>query len=387
MSASNDDTDWGDDELVAPPIAKQDEPAKAPIVDDMEDPDEGFFDDLNTQEAIEGLPWEEDEAEFDQPASFKMGIIGGRAAGKTYLFQAMAYRTINPRRAGVLTPFLAQSPPVVYHRTDQDTGDERLNVRDFLSEYREWRRLATTTVGVLHWYKLRLKTPCGFLGLGRANLDVESLDAPGEALAGDYATYQKMWHDAYIGARVIIFTVPLWAVFPDQEMSDDNWLARERALAEFHQVVHHYKNLREEAGETSRVRSVLALTMADDDRSELKAIRDRWIEPYRSGKYMRQLGYWTVARYLESARMTSNALKELFHDLPDQNLASLPDELSIGGSSPWIVPVSSIDGQKLDEYQQTRRSGKQPRIKEPPRPVHVALPLLLALCERDNALM
>jgi hypothetical protein len=137
------------------------------------------------------------------------------------------------------------------------------------------------------------------------------------------------------------------------------------------------------------VKTILALTMADDPRSALTRLHDNWIAPYLEvpDTYLRQLRRGAgVARYLANARRVSEALWEEFDSSWDHRVSAVPRSLDFG-SRPWLIPLSAIEGEKLAEIESKYpKSRPRPPLRAP-IPAHVELPLLVALCERTNALM
>ncbi|HET9767867.1 MAG TPA: hypothetical protein VFS60_13510, partial [Thermoanaerobaculia bacterium] len=157
---------------------------------------------------------------------------------------------------------------------------------------------------------------------------------------------------------------------------------------EFDRVVQNYTDVRTLNRQRHPVSSVLALTQADDRRTALKTLQDRWIQPYMDSPhtYLKQLQRGAgVGRYLANARKVSDVLHEEFAAVRDPRVAAIPSSLEFGGGRPWVIPLSAIEGAQLDVLE-----GKAPHRGRPllePVPAHVELPLLVALCERFNALM
>ena len=217
-------------------------------------------------------------------------------------------------------------------------------------------------------------------------MDVEFFDGAGEFFEAPLnEENRKVWKEGYLHASVMVFCLPLWAAFPSSNMTPKDWQDREVLLNGLEQVVENDTDVREEAKQRQPVKTILALTQADDRRSVLSKIYDNWISPYMDSPmtYLRQLRKGSgVARYLANARQVSEALHEELLSSEDPRVAAIPQRLDFGGR-PWLVPVSAIEGSKLDQMTPEKR---QPGMKAPV-PVHVELPLLVALCERDNALM
>ena len=117
--------------------------------------------------------------------------------------------------------------------------------------------------------------------------------------------------------------------------------------------------------------------MADATRS-LKIV----VEEERKGD-----GYNQAANDTDAyARKVSEAVFREFDASHDPRISGIPERIEFGGGRPWFVPLSAIDGATLDSWEQGK--AKKPRAGlRPPVPVHVELPLLVALCDGHNALM
>jgi len=328
----------------------------------------------------------------------KLGIIGGSAVGKSYLFQAMVYRTQSSPQAGSLAYYLDRKSAGLSTTLDASIPKTRLSVDEFIDTYSKWERLEPTRLELQRWYQLSLHYRSGFLGLGHSELAVEFLDASGEAAAIPWnsmeETQRELWQLAYLDAAVMVFCLPLWVVFPnDQELADPDFEFRGKILKHFDRIVTNYREMRETLGVSKPVRSILALTMADDRRNSLVELRDRWISPYMNTpeyylKHLRTGG--GIARYLANARQVSQSLRQAFDNHRDARISRIPNSLIFGSGLPWLIPLSAIAGDTLEGLQkQAMREGyKEPaKPRDPPVPVHVELPLLVALCEHENALM
>jgi hypothetical protein len=342
---------------------------------------------------------------FDRPDTQKLGIIGGRGVGKTYLFQSMVYRTFAGPQAGALTYYLEKDGMHLFEASREagdgkivNTGSARpVNRVDFIRRYQAWHRLPTTTSSIQQWYRLRLLYRTGYFGELRSAIDVEFFDVSGELLGsqadegGDWA----VWAKAYCDANVMVFCLPLWAAFPSSDLTVDESRFRDIVMTSFEQVIRNYTEVRRRFRADHPVRSILALTMSDDRRSALRSLYDRWISPYLDSPYtyLKQLQTGSgVARYLANARKVSELMHDEFAAARDPQIASIPQTLDFGRGRPWIVPLSAIDGTYLDDLNDRYPDPDDPaRFQEArrnaPVPVHVELPLLVALCERENALM
>ncbi|MBV9497577.1 MAG: hypothetical protein JOZ54_25295, partial [Acidobacteria bacterium] len=369
----------------------------APIIAASEAVPEQANDDPQTPDAAVDEP-------FDRPDTQKLGIIGGKGSGKTYLFQAMVYRTLAGAQAGALTHYLENDSTHLYRASGDlafdiaDTGTARpRNRASYIRDYKSWQRLGFTQKSRQEWLRLRLPYRTGYLGGSRSALDVDFLDASGEVLGTqtDDVESRALWEKAYLHAAVMVFCLPLWAAFPAADLSDDDWETRDTILLAFEQVVQNYREMRVRANSKMPVSTILALTMADDRRTSLRTLHDRWIAPFMESPhtYLRQLRSGNgIARYLANARKVSEMMHEEFAAARNPQVATIPQALDHGRGKPWIVALSAIDGTRLDDLERRFPKPDDPdRLKEArkfaPVPVHVELPLLVALCERENALM
>lgn len=354
--------------------------------------------------------WDDkDDEPFERQDARKMGIIGGKGVGKSYLFQAMVYRVYSGVQSGALTYYLERGSIHLFEAAGETaspgqapsltkTGMARsLNRVTFIRKYQDWQRLAFTDKVKQKWYRLRLNFRTGWLGRQQKAVDVEFFEGSGEGffeLATVSPEDRALWNKAYSSARVMVFCLPLWAAFPGPDLTDKDWNEREELIEGFEQVLENYRDMRRRNNQTETVTSILALTMADDRRSALRTLYDRWISPYLEAPqtYLRQLrSGGGIAHYLNNARKVSEALHEEFAASRDPRISAIPLDLDFGGK-PWIIPMSAIDGSRLDDLQARYANPDDPaRLREArnvaPVPVHVELPLLVALCEHENALM
>jgi hypothetical protein len=332
------------------------------------------------------------EEPFDRTGTTRVGLLGGKQVGKSYLFQAMVYRTLDGRHSGALSYYLDRDTVRVYKTRDRKSAPRSVIPSEFVSEYRSWLRLGDTRLSLEQWYRLRLQFRTGLFGGRRSFLDIDFLDGAGESLeAGVSTEREETWKAAFLHAGIMVFCLPLWAAFPAAGgvLSDEDWESRERVIQGFDAVVRHFRDLREKHRATHPVRSILALTMADDRRSALATLRNRWITPFledpkRHLKAMRTAS--GVARYLASARKVSEAVFREFDASQDPRISGIPERIEFAGGRPWFVPLSAIDGATLDSWEQGETKKPKAGLR-PPVPVHVELPLLLALCNSHNALM
>jgi len=339
------------------------------------------------------------EAFFDaEPEPFahyrrvqKLGIIGGKGVGKSYLFQAMVYRVQNARRSGALSYFLDGAGTELVRTLARDARARTVNLQRFNGDYERWTRLGTTLAANQPWYRLTLPYRTGLLGLTRAAMEVEFFDGSGEQFfeAKDPRN-RDLWELAYGDARVLAFCLPLWALFPAPDQAAVHWRERDSLLDAFHEVVQNYRDMRRRLGRRQPVRSILALTMADDRRCGLEALRDTWIGGYLQGHQAFLAETRTgrgIARYLANTRRVSRILLETLMAAPSPGVAGIPDLLAFGAGPPWLIPVSAIHGEALDQLERDYPDPDTRPARPPPVPAHVELPLLVALCEYGNALM
>lgn len=340
------------------------------------------------------------EVELSQPET-KIGLLGGGGVGKTYFFYGMMYRTLDEDKSGAVSYYLQSSELRRYARHFGDgNGQSKFedSALDFnlaleVKRFESWERYAPTVMEAQLWYRLRLGFKTGFLGRNLSHLDLEFLDGSGEGFTrplGPLTT--PIWEAAFRNAGIMIFCLPIWAVFPAPDLSAENQKLREAHVSEFHQVLKNYLAVRSSG---RKVRSILALTMADDDRRcGLQDLIDRWITPYieDSEHVLEQLRSRSgIPRYLANAQAVSDYLHRQFRLLRGKPLVSkIPKMLDFGLGRPWIIPVSAIDGKILERAADYRKRAPDAFGREqldPPVPIHVELPLLAALCENHNALM
>ncbi len=320
-----------------------------------------------------------------EPGGMRMGILGGKASGKSYLLQSLIYRTQATGQSGALSLYLRGGKVQVYRA---ESGQERLEListQKLIQAYRSWTRLSFTQRDNQAWYRLALTFRRGLLGRSSSTLHIDFMDTSGE--------YREMsltedshdeWRDAFLDVSVIAFCLPLWAAFPAAGLNPRDIEQRERFLQGFDAVVRNYRSLLEYEYRRPKVRCLLLLTMADDRRGDLVELTESWISPYLDDpeaylhKLQRESG---LSRYLANARRVSRTLRKAFASAPP-SVARIPEILDFGQGAPWVVPVSAIEGATLDAVEQ---SALRPSAE--PVPVHVELPLLLALCESHNVLM
>jgi hypothetical protein len=322
--------------------------------------------------------------------SLKFGIVGGKGVGKSYLLQSLVYRTYGDH-VGALAPYLDKSKVSLSAGAFRDAEEqEQENLVAFVRNYEAWQRLGQTLLLNQRWYRLELPFRTGLLGRQRSAVEVEVFDGSGESFFEvPRGKNDATWREAYLDAGVMVFCLPLWVAFPGAKLSDQDLAHREAILQGFAQTVENFRGLRRLNRRERPVRTILALTMADDPRSSLAVLCERWVEPYMRtpGRYLRKLRTEAgVMRYLNNARQVSDWLADAFTGAR-QGISGIPKDLNFNGGPPWIVPMSAIEGKILDGFEKENASWVERRRHGDPVPVHVELPLLMALCEHHNALL
>jgi hypothetical protein len=356
------------------------------------------------RESVEAVIDRVTELTIKPSGSLQIGIIGGKGSGKTYLFHALVARTTVGRDAGALANYLDGNTQV--NASDRhDSEGTSLHPADLSEDYRKWFELDQTLEAHKKWYTLRLRYRTGFVGMAERRLDVRFLDGPGEIYQQNL---QPFWETAFLQARVMIFCLPLWVAFPADALTHHSEEERASLLRNFHRTVNNYRQLRDDAvarqvSPPKRVRAVLALTAADDMDTSLTELRSQWILPYmefgRAAAHLRKLrsSEGAVMRYLVNAQRISRYLEQKFQESRDQDVRRIPADLRFDGGDPFLAPLSSVSGAKLQRVKELEadnpslvQKNSLDRIalsKDPPVPVHVELPLLVVLCEATNALM
>ena len=332
---------------------------------------------------------EDDGEAFERPGAEKLGIIGGKGVGKSFLFQAMVYRTYAKKQAGAMSQFLDKTH--LFYALQREDKGLQVSLGKFGKKYRSWDRLPQTIYANQSWYRLRLHYRTGIFGRQQSTMDVEFFDGSGEGFEAPRTRHLgKIWRDSFLGARVMVFCLPLWAAFPGSGMTTEDRERRRLILDGFEEVIQNYGKLRQEGDRTQqRVRSILAFTMADDPRSALSTLYQKWISPYMDSPqlYLPRLATESgIARYLANARRVSDFLHDELAGIREPRVNAIPQMLDFG-SRPWLIPVSAVEGKLLDRIERQKDKGLPSDERLDPVPVHVELPLLVALCERHNALM
>jgi hypothetical protein len=320
----------------------------------------------------------------------KIGLVGGKGVGKTYLFHGIIYRTLDNEQAGAVSYYLHTSDLSRHEKPGDEP--ESFDPFDAVRAYQRWEPFLSTARGQDSWYRLGLEFRSGLLGLKRSRIELEFVDGSGEAFQDDLDPFmRKIWEAAFSNAGIMVFCLPIWAAFPSPDLSPEDQEKREAYLKEFSKVLANYKKTRKHG---LKVRTILALTMADDDkRCSLQDMIDRWVRPYIEDEqtYLDQLRSRSgIPRYLANAHIISNYLHEEFARLRDRLISQIPKRLNFGRGLPWIIPMSAVEGKTLESAMAMREASpfaQLPANFEAPVPVHVELPLLAALCENQNALM
>lgn len=346
------------------------------------------------EEAAAAIKVDTDPKRLKEGANkIKVGILGGKGVGKSYLFQAMVYRIRSTTHAGVLSYYMRDLAAELSISDLNDTLRRKLVIPDFLEGYSRMVRLEPTAMETQRWYHLQLNFATGMFGGAESTMNIEFLDGSGEALEMGLAIplMRKLWEEAYKDATVMIFCLPIWTLFPDgEEMSEDDWDHRDRWLRGFAKVVTTYQEIR---NRDLKVRSVLVLTMADDRKSALRTLYRRWIKPCievrGADTFLNQVRKGSgITRYLSTAREVSQYLYRELKRVEFGGQVTDPAQLNFGHGLPWIVPVSALDGEKLLQIEEERVRNPGYKYRgQPPIPAHVELPLLAAMCEHYNALM
>lgn len=336
------------------------------------------------------------EPALDEPApaepANKIGLLGGRGVGKTYLFHGMIYRTLDQERAGAVSYYLHSSDLRILAKPFGNT--QRVRLHEVVRSYESWRPFLATTWENQIWYRLRLEFYIGLLGRKQSQFQLEFLDGSGEGFTRPLNDLTiPTWKEAFRDAGIMVFCLPMWAAFPADGLSDDDKKQQNDFLNEFYLVLENYREIR---NRSLKVRTILALTMADDDqRCSQRDIIDNWIKPYADDqeKYLQRLSKGRgITQYLASAQVVSDRMFKEFRAIKNNPLVSrIPRQLDFGRGLPWIIPISAVEGKTLERAVEARKGKAEdaplPPGIAPPVPVHVELPLLAALCENHNALM
>jgi hypothetical protein len=312
----------------------------------------------------------------------KMAIAGGRQTGKSYLFQSIVLRTWTGFKAGALAGFLDDRKSTLV-RMD---GDTAIHDEHVIDNYKSWGLIPPTQNQVV--FRVKLTYPMGWFGVRDRAIELSFVDAPGEDWSRNELAKECTDTD------VMVLCVPAWAAFP-AVLSESEESDAAHALTDFHSIVYEFSTALANLPTKKKVQMVVALTMADDGRSALDIVRTNWIEPFTRGPIAaenrealhRQSG---LSSYLAAARRVSDFVELELKRQSNNHVNSIPGSLRFGGTKPWFIPVSAIDGARLMRIVgEKNERERQKLVKESgdPVPAHVELPLLIALCQQTNALM
>ena len=326
----------------------------------------------------------------------KIGLLGGKDVGKTFLFNGIIYRTLSDEKSGAISYYLRSSN--LHVQKDPDDPGKPEDLFNLVTRYKRWTKYTNTPFGQQQWYRLSLSFKRGFLGKQDDFLKLEFLDGSGEGFVRplDQET-EPIWRQAFSNAGFMVFCLPMWAAFPGKLDAKEEG-RQQKFLQDFYTVLKSYRETRVPG---LRVRTILALTHADDDgRCSLREVINHWIRPFLNDpeKYLNQLtGRRGITRYLAEAQAVSRFMHEKFSEAEDALVARIPSELDFGRGGPWIIPISAVEGKTLDLAEEVREGRRAQGdsddpslhnlVRSAPVPVHVELPLLAALCESHNALM
>jgi hypothetical protein len=303
---------------------------------------------------------------FAEPGPLHIGIVGAKKSGKSCLFWSILHRTRSTEFAGALSSFLRNRS--LYRGTDVAGRERETDLDKVLAAYRTRKPPPTAYQEFSNWYDLELTFASGFAGFGSTRVNIRFSDGAGEIYSGGMRTHEPQWLKLLGGVRVVVFCLPLSAVFPQAHDRRDE---SAEALSDAIRLGEDLKAFRERHLGGARVRTLLALTKADKI-SGWEQVSRKWIEPYTAngGAYVKKLRrHGWLARYLANARLVSEAAQSRMDSLSTRQLLEV---LDLGFGKPWVVPISAYGH---DNHQ------------EDPLPVHVELPILLGLCDRYNVLM
>jgi hypothetical protein len=326
---------------------------------------------------------------------FRMSLLGGQQTGKTYLFFAMVYRAwLGSAKSGALSGFLSDVPSCLRRSESASQTPVDVNIDTVVSDYQNWKTIGTTTT-ITH-YQLSAFCQTGWLGCAADELTVNYVDTRGEAVERGAVEHLSPSLDA----DVLVFCVPSWAAFPRRGLDGkfQEWVPKyRRGITD---TLGALEARLPPSRRRKRRRVILALTMADDTRCELDELREQWIDPFTAtreafrtaNEVLKMQG--GLNQYLGAARKVSEYLRRCFRDHDDTSVAAIPGVLKrIGRSEPWLIPISAASGANIADLagvEGEARAKRQAEIAQQygsPRPAHVELPLLIALCEDKQALM
>lgn len=327
---------------------------------------------------------------------FRIAILGGQQTGKTYLFKSMVYRAwLGRDESAALGGFLSNRASEILRSDSPNVPPSPIPIPDFLADYLDWD-IASTVIPTR--YQFRMYLEAGWLGGASDHLEINYIDTRGERLEQADPEHLEAARDA----NVVLFCVPSWVAFPIENLSPEVLDQLSRYRRGIQDTLDAYRVFLQGAGKRKRTRMIVALTMADDWRCSLAELRSRWIDPYvgeqgesapddfrRIHTVLQTQG--GLMAYLADARKISDYLEACFKDHPDRAIRSIPNTLrGLAGTDPWFVALTAVRGaylQQLAAVSPEERIRIKKEILRDPRPAHVELPLLMAMCQDRQALM
>ena len=330
----------------------------------------------------------------------KLGIVGGVGVGKSYLFRALVYQLQQIDKSGPLSYFLNDA--VTLYEASEDKSQWILSdTLKFTQPYETWVKLSPTRDITQKWYRLSIPIRSGVLNRTKREINLEFFDGAGEHLASTNETGKNTWANHYEDTDVMVFCLPFWAAFPKpvQEMNQDEYDSLNKAIESFRVVVNNFLGLRRSKSSKSKVKCIIALTMADDIlRSPIaEELSNTWFRPFKLvlgqtpqnlGSYFKRVSKGSgVSLYLANAKRVSDILISQMES--NRSLTDILNKLDLGEGRPWILPVSAIDGDLLDSEDTQKLDVDDLRRRHLPAPIpaHIELLLLVTLSQHTNALM
>lgn len=327
--------------------------------------------------------------------NFKLGIVGGKGVGKTYLFHAMIHRLEKFTESGALRYFFKDAGNIeIYSTASQEEPATKRSYASFNEKYDTWEELPATKVHTQRWHNVSIPYRTGILGQSQSYMELEFFDGAGEMFSTQTDISYDYWKNNFSDISVIVFCLPLWVALPLKKNRDSK--SRREIIESFDTVVQSFKKIREDNNNKKPVKTILALTMADDTTKTSLGdeLVNTWLKPYmlETADHGIDTNFFNdfktggaVNRYLANARKTSNILKEKIAN-GDRLISNLTNKLKFGAGDPWIIPVSAIRGEFLAELNKLDEKPEDLSLPDH-NPAHVELPLLVALCEKTNAIM
>ena len=319
---------------------------------------------------------------FEIKNAARIVLIGGKGTGKSYLFQSMVQRTQSHHCAGALSYYLDGNRTQLLSAKCRQDPAFRERISSYLKEYKNYTRLKQTSLIDQAWYRLELPYKKGFFGKKTDSLNIEFYDGAGEYYESPLDENNfGVWEDV-VKSKIIVYCLPLWIIFPQDQLSEGDKKERREYLDAFDKILTNYEDVRKRKKQTHSVFSILALTQADDNRLNKNGlageIKKNWIKEYLDNyqTYTEELKKpHNVLKYIKNTQKVSNLLFQEISKSSSPEISSIVTGLDLG-KKPWIIPVSAIQGNNIDS-----------KIEQEPHPIHVELPLLIALCEYTNALI